>query len=233
MMPNFLATNPDGGAGQADKPGSAGRFVIERTSLSKQVLPYLREMITTGRFEPGERISERIVCEELKISRTPLREALKILAEEGMVTIIPHSGAVVAKLTEEEIREVMTVVSGLEQLAARLICPRLSDLEIEHFESLHLQMLSFYETGDRVAYLQLNIGIHELFPETTRNRVLLETYQRLNNRILRTRYLSNADRRQWRQSVDEHEALLRAIKNRDGEEAAAVLQHHYRPYATG
>src|SRR5258708_38457188 len=113
-------------------------------SLHDEILSQLRNYIVEGNIADGARISERQLCEMLKISRTPLREALKVLAAEGLVELLPGRGARVRRLSEHDLNELFDVMGGLEGLAGRLACEHITDTEIAEIERLHYEMYGFY-----------------------------------------------------------------------------------------
>src|SRR6202022_3490537 len=108
--------------------------------LHQGVLASLRDLIIHNELAPGKRLNERILCERLKVSRTPLREALKVLSHEGLVEILPNRGARVVSLALEDVRHLFEVIAGLEALAGRLACQRITDAEICDLKSIHFQM---------------------------------------------------------------------------------------------
>src|ERR1700748_32451 len=116
----------------------------EEASLHDEILTRLRAHIVEGSTRDGGRIPERQLCEMLGISRTPLREALKVLAAEGLVELLPNRGARVRQLSEQDIAELFDIMGGLEGLAGRLACENITDSEIAEIERLHYEMYGFY-----------------------------------------------------------------------------------------
>jgi len=167
-----------------------------------------------------------VLCARFAISRTPLREALKVLASEGLVELLPHRGARVARLSEQDVRDMFQVMGALEALAGQLACELLTEIELAEITALHYQMLVHHKRGELPDYFRLNQAIHEAILEAARNPVLKATYLSLAGRIRRARYQANMSPARWQQAVDEHEAILRALAARDGATLAHLLHRH-------
>jgi len=204
-----------------------GSTEIFRRSLHDQLADRLRDMIVGGEIAEGQRIPERQLCERFGTSRTPLREVLKVLANEGLVDLHPFRGAVVASISEREAEQIRAVLSALEQAAAEPACLNASDAEIARIRALHAAMLQAFSTGERIPYIKLNVAIHGAIVAAACNPVLLDTYTRLNNRFLKSRYRSNEIQSDWNSSVADHERMLAAIEARDGRHLADLIRVHY------
>ena len=135
--------------------------LIERKTLHGELVERLRELIVEGTLVPGEKIAEKQLCERFGVSRTPLREALKVLAADGFVELTPNRGATVSRLTVEDLDSVFPSIGALEALAGELACRRRSDEELAEIRALHYQMVLHYKRGERSAYFRLNQQIHE------------------------------------------------------------------------
>ena len=133
---------------------------ITRRTLHDEVLERVRDMIIEGQLIPGQRINEGLVGAQLGVSRTPLREAIKTLASEGLVEILPAKGAVVRKFSARDLADILDVIKSLEQLGGRIACAQASDATIEAIHKLHRDMLALYATRDRLDYFKLNQAIH-------------------------------------------------------------------------
>lgn len=186
----------------------------------------LRDMITTGRLAPGDRLRERELCVQLGVSRTPLREAIRSLASEGLVKLLPNRGAVVATLDADEIRSLYDVVTALEVLAAKLACQRIRDDEIAELGSLHYQLVRHHLRGELTEYFLVNQAIHRRIVEISDNPVLLWVWDMLALRVNRARYLTNLRPERWAEAVREHEEIFKAVSDRDGERLAEILKNH-------
>src|SRR5947209_4128772 len=163
----------------------------EDMSLHDEILTRLRDHIVEGNIPDGSRVPERQLCEMLGISRTPLREALKVLASEGLIELLPNRGARVRQLNEQDLGELFDLMGGLESLAGRLACENISDEEILEIERLHYDMYSFYLHRDMHGYFRVNQLIHHKIVEASRNAVLNSAYANFAGRIRRIRYSAN------------------------------------------
>ena len=131
----------------------------------------------------GYRIDELDLSAKLGTSRTPLREALKVLASEGIVTLTPHRGASVSALTVAEIEEVFPIIGALEALSGEIACSRITDAEVETIRDLHGKMVASWTAGQIQSYFRLNQSIHEAILVATRNETLKTLYRSLSGRL--------------------------------------------------
>jgi DNA-binding GntR family transcriptional regulator len=202
----------------------------EDQSLHGETLTRLRDHIVEGNIPDGARVPERQLCEMLGISRTPLREALKVLAAEGLVELLPNRGARVRPLSEHDLDELFDVMGGLEGLAGRLACENITDAEIADIERLHYEMYGFYLHRDLPGYFRANQLIHQKIVEASRNATLLNAYGNFAGRIRRVRYAANFARKRgrWGEAMREHEAILDALRRRAGNELSDILFVHLR-----
>ena len=199
---------------------------------TQQAATRLREMIVAGELAPGQRISEREVGEHLGahfdgISRTPLREAFKILAAEGLVTIIPNRGATVTALSVVEVDAAIEVLIGLEGLAAEPACARISELEIAAIAELHQRMCAAFRSGQLMAYFEINQAIHQRIVDAAGNGVLARIYASECARIRRYRYAGNRRHERWACALAEHEQILGFLKARNGPLLREMLRAHH------
>ena len=202
----------------------------EDQSLHDEILTRLRDHIVEGNIPDGGRIPERQLCEMLGISRTPLREALKVLASEGLIELLPNRGARVRQLSEHDLGELFDVMGGLEALAGRLACENITDAEIAEIERLHYEMYGFYLRRDMHGYFRANQSIHQKIVEASRNAALRTIYANFAGRIRRIRYSANFARKRerWGEAMREHEGILDALRRRAGSELADILFAHLR-----
>ncbi len=202
----------------------------EDQSLHDEILTRLRDHIVEGNIPDGGRIPERQLCEMLGISRTPLREALKVLAAEGLIELLPNRGARVRQLSERDLDELFDVMGGLEGLAGRLACENISEAEIAEIERLHYEMYGFYLHRDMHGYFRVNQLIHQKIVEASRNATLRTAYANFAGRIRRVRYAANFARKRdrWGEAMREHEAILEALRRRAGGELSDILFKHLR-----
>ena len=201
---------------------------ISRRYLHDEVAERLRDLIRDGELEPRARVNELELAERFGISRTPLREAIKILATEGLLELLPNRGARVASISEGEVNDTIEVVAGLEATAAELACRAITDAEVAAIEAKHAAMLEAWRRQDNPAYFTLNREIHETIMRASGNPILQGIYATLSGRIQRARYAAHKTPEQWTRAVDEHEEILRLLKARDGERLARALREHIR-----
>ncbi len=198
-------------------------------TLHDGVLSGLRDLIVHNELSPGARLTENVLCERLKVSRTPLREALKVLAHEGLVEILPNRGARVLPLTRANVKDLFEVIGALESLAGRLACAQITDAELCEIKAVHYQMQANFIRRDLPGYFRLNQEIHKQIVNAARNPVLAATHSNLNIRLLRARYLaSQMDEERWAAAMREHELIIDALSRRAADEAADLLLEHLR-----
>ncbi|NHI01775.1 GntR family transcriptional regulator [Oceanimonas sp. MB9] len=203
-----------------------GSNSLRRRSLHEEVADCVRTMIIEGELKEGERINEPALCKQLDISRTPLREALKVLNSEGIVTIEPNRGARVAVITPEEIREHFEIICSLERRAAELTASRATQAELEQLTRLQQQLEGYHQAQDKQQYFEINQHIHRLIIELAGNETLIQLHHQLMNKVSRGRYLAIGFHHRWDESVAEHRALLDALKAGDGDRAGRILAEH-------
>lgn len=201
---------------------------LERLSLFEIVTQRLREMILEGELPPGSRISEKQLCDTFEVSRTPLREALKVVAKEGMIELLPNRGARVTQIDSQEVTDLFEVMTVLEGLSGNLLAMRANDADIEEIRLLHERMMMYYQQHNRVEYFKLNQQIHRRLSEIADNSVLLELEASLTLKIARARYAANMYLGRWEESAQEHEHILTALERRDGDALSAAMRLHMR-----
>lgn len=221
------------GIAQMVKTALAGKTLlgttpIRRASLHDEIVQRLREMILTGSLPPGSRVPEAQLCETLGISRTPLREALKVMASEGLVELRPNRGSVVAGIDPMEIRAMFEVMEGLEEQIGVLACGRASDAELLALDEQHQSLRKLHKNNDLSGYFHVNQSIHLRLMEAVHNPILTSIYESLSIKIRRARYMANYDTTRWQASLDEHERLNTALQRRDSTQLAALLREHTR-----
>jgi DNA-binding GntR family transcriptional regulator len=209
--------------------GTSGFTVVtkvERMRLHDTVVTHLRNLIVEGALAPGMKLNERELCETLGISRTPLREAMKVLAAEGLIDIAPNRGAFVSRMSETEIRESFEVMSGLEAMSGELAVMRITPAEIDEIKALHYAMVACRAQNDLPGYYSRNQTIHNKINEAARNSVLHQTYLSINRRLLALRFKSNFQAGKWDSAIQDHEEMIKALEERDGVRLAAILRKH-------
>lgn len=202
------------------------RSRIQIRSLSETVAQRIRDMIRRGTLKTGDRIVEKQLCDALGVSRTPLREALRVLKSEGLVDLVPHKGAYVAQPSMEDIKDLFDVMSILEGECARVASQKMSEADFARLEKLHQKLEKYFEQKDRDKYLEVNHKYHSLIQEMAGNRVLNEILGGLRQKILlyRQRQLFQPDR--FEASIKEHRLLLEALRNRDADAVESLMKTH-------
>ena len=199
---------------------------IPRAALHEQVAHRLRQMLVENRIAPGAKLNERELSEVLQVSRTPLREAIKMLAAEGLVELLPNRGAIAVELSETDVLNTFEVMAGLEAQSGELAAARISDAELVEIKAMHYEMLAAFTRRDLPAYYQLNAAIHRAINCAAKNPVLTATYNQVNARLQALRFRSNQDGEKWRAAVQEHAQMIEALDRRDPATMRAVLLAH-------
>jgi len=199
---------------------------IHRPTLHEELVERLRNLVVEDTLKPGEKVPEKNLCEAFGVSRTPLREALKVLASEGLVVLQANRGARVAQVTREELEKTFPVIAVLEELAGELACRNLSNAEIETIETRHDAMIKAYLAKDRKAYFQANQDIHNALIEGARNDILEAHHRLLASRVRRARFMANLSDDRWAQAIREHEQMMEKLHNRDAEGLGRLMKMH-------
>jgi DNA-binding GntR family transcriptional regulator len=199
---------------------------LRRRSLHEDLTQELRGLIIHGRLAQGVKVPEKTLCETYSVSRTPLREALKVLANEGLVVLEPNRGARVSIITQGELDEVFPVMGALEALAGELACANVTDAEIAELRCLHDELLHHYRNGMLDDYFEVNQRIHEAILRFARNATLTLHYRSLSARVQRARYVANMTADRWAQAVAEHEDITQYLVARDGKNLSTTLRSH-------
>lgn len=203
-----------------------GKVAISRVPLHEQVAEEIRRMIVSGELRPGEKIRVAELAEELDVSLTPMREALKILDKENLVELMTNRGARVVEITVEGTRSLFEVISRLEALAAELAASRITDEEMQVLEDLHARMQDRHKAGDLPTYFDLNRQIHDLVVKAANNPDLAHVRTSLAYHVERARFLSVATDAHREKSMEDHERLMEALRRRDANAARDIWQTH-------
>ncbi|MFH5775515.1 GntR family transcriptional regulator [Paracoccus sp. NGMCC 1.201697] len=203
-----------------------GALRVDKATLHDQVVARIRDLIVEGALTPGSRIDESALIEQLGVSRTPFREALRTLAAEGLVEIRPTRGSVVRKLTPDEVFSMLEVLAQLERLAAELACKRATEDQIASLLAMHDEMLVYYEKRERMPYFKLNQEFHRGIVGLSGNPVLVEIHGNLHARLKRIRFVGNRGPDFWADAVAEHEEMAVALRARDGAQLGEIASRH-------
>ncbi len=201
--------------------------INEYLPLRDVVFQTLRRAIITGELSPGERLMEISLANQLGVSRTPVREAIRKLELEGLVIMIPRKGAQVAKITENNLRDVIEIRSALEEFAASLACERLDDEGRKELMKKHIEFKNTVEKGgDIVSIIEKDEQFHDAIVLASKNRRLITIINSLREQFYRYRIEYVKDAAMHSVLVDEHEALMNAIFNRDQTKAVSLMKTH-------
>lgn len=200
--------------------------LLNGPNLHDAIVDALRRMIVAGELRSGEPISEPTLCRQLGVSRTPLREALKVLAFDQWVDLVPNRGAVVTTLTSEEAAALFELLEGLEQFVGELAAARATRDEMAEIRALHDQMGNHFDARDLHAYFTTNQRIHHCLVQATRNPALIATQQNLARKVVRVRAMANLMTGRQEASFGEHAAILEALEQRDGPLLGRLLRAH-------
>ncbi len=204
----------------------ASPLAIDHPTLPVVVADSLRKLISSGRLAPGARLNERQLCDSLGVSRTPLREAYRILSAEGLVELTPKHGARVVELSQDDVANIFDVLAVSEGLAGRLATEKASREDLQHIASLHQQMMAAYAKRDMATYAIAAKATHDAINEAAGNPTLREIYLRLNAQVQKLRYRANLEQDNWARSIEAHEAFVAALLARDGAGVERILREH-------
>jgi len=199
---------------------------ILRRPLHEEAADRLRDLIVQGRLVAGSRLNERLLTLQLGVSRTPLREAFKVLATEGLVELLPNRGAIVSQMDPVRLAQTLAVMGALEALAGELACLNATDAQINEVRALHYEMLAYHARGDLAGYFKFNQAIHLKIVKYSGNAVLFNAYRQMNGNVRRARYMANLSQERWDAAVREHDAILAALSARDVKRIKALLSDH-------
>jgi DNA-binding GntR family transcriptional regulator len=200
---------------------------INRAALHTQVADALRDQIVRGELQSGVRLNEIGLCETMGISRTPLREAIKILEVEGLIEIRPHKGATVAEIRIETIDEIFQILAPLEQLALELAMARMDDADFQTMQDMHNTMIACYHAEDREGCFLNDVAFHNQIVSFSGNDMLKTTHTNLTNRSQRGRFFApRFSQEKQDEAMATHEELIVAIMERDIPAASQIMHHH-------
>jgi len=199
---------------------------IYRKSLHEQLVERLQDLIVEGVLAPGEKFPEKDLCAQFGVSRTPMREALKVLAADGLIVLEPNRGAWISSITIEELRELFPVLAALEALSGELACANILDEEIAEIRMYHDEMVRHFDDRNRMEYFRTNQKIHHAIIKAAGNATLEAQHHALAARVRRARYTANISEDRWKQAVEEHEIIIHALEARDAVRLSDILKRH-------
>jgi DNA-binding GntR family transcriptional regulator len=199
---------------------------IDRRPLHEHVAERLRDMIVEGELPPGVVIPELGLSAALGVSRTPIREALKLLVLDGLVEHLALKGFTVRALQVEDARQMLELLAELEAFASELACARADQAGIDRIRVLHDAMLACRAAEDMPGYFRLNQDIHEALVALSSNMPLIDAHRRLSLALRRVRFLSNRTNTDWDGSVADHEDIVTLLAARDAAALKALMRRH-------
>ncbi|MCP5281902.1 MAG: GntR family transcriptional regulator [Rhodoferax sp.] len=198
---------------------------IARIPLHEEVTNRIRDMIVESKLVPGERIQELELAQQLGVSRTPIREALKVLTSEGLVELLPLRGAIVKVFTDKDAHDMLDVIALLEAFAGERAC-KAEQSRIDAILDMHERMQQLYEQRQRLEYFVLNQQIHEALIALADNETLSMTHAILSKRMRSLRYSGNSGAENWAAALAEHTRMMEALARRDGPALASAMREH-------
>ncbi|MFZ0240397.1 MAG: GntR family transcriptional regulator [Desulfobacterales bacterium] len=199
---------------------------IKKATLHIQIADALREMIMIGELKNGDKINENDLCTAMGISKTPLREALRVLSAENLISLVPNRGAYVTKPSTAEIKEMFAVMSVLEGVCARAAVAKMTPADFVHLEELHAELEEKFNCRDQEEYIRINNRYHSFVQELAGNRTLNQIVTGLRKKILLYRFQSLSLPGRFEDSIQEHRELLEAFRNRSASKAEKIMKNH-------
>ena len=195
-------------------------------SLHEAIFQKLRSLLVEGAIAPGSKLNERELAERLHVSRTPIREAIRRLAADGLVELIANRGAIAIQLSLADVIHTFDVIAQLEGYSGELAAKNISNATLSELEALQYEMMASYARRDLSSYYKLNLGIHHLINQAANNPVLSQLFTQVNARIEALRFRSNQNGVKWEKAVEEHQEMIDALKARDSERMRKVMIQH-------
>lgn len=195
-------------------------------SLRDVVYDSIRKAILEGVFQSGERLMEKELAEQLGVSRTPIREAIRKLELEGFLVILPRKGAYVSEISFKDVHEVYEIRAALEALACGLAAERATPEEIEGMERYLLEEYAYLDNDDISLTVKTDVGLHELFYKASRNERLISSLINLKEQVYRLRSTSMGQPGRKKKSLEEHKAIVEAIAAHNPSLAQKLGQEH-------
>ena len=195
-------------------------------SLTDEIADVVRERILKGEYEIGEKIKENQIATELKVSRTPIREAFKLLENEGLIDYIPNRGCFAKGFTKQDVDDIYAVREALEELAVRWAVARITEPELLALEE-RVDLMEFYtKKKDKKKVLELNTSFHEVIYASARSRFLAQVLRSYKEYIEKTRKSIFYEQSYLEGILSEHRAIFEAIKDRDEERVVEAISKH-------
>ena len=195
-------------------------------NLHEATFQKLRSLLVEGVIAPGSKLNERELAESFKVSRTPIREAIKRLAADGLVELIANRGAIAIQLSKVDVVNTFDVIAQLEGYSGELAAQHISASTLSELEALQYEMMASYARRDLSSYYKLNLRIHHLINQAANNPILAQLFTQVNARIEALRFRSNQDGVKWEKAVEEHQEMIHALKAHDSQRMRKVMIQH-------
>jgi len=194
--------------------------------LRDTVFNQLRLQILHGELKPGERLMEVALAEKLGVSRTPVREAIRMLEQEGLAVLLPRRGAHVASIDNKQLEDMLEARRTLEAFTVNAACGRISRAQIEELRQFNMKFREAVKSGDTVAMADLDFIFHEAIARAAGNKRIMEMLQHLREQLFRYQYEYLKDTADHRHLVEEHELICRAFEEGDNNKAVEIIKLH-------
>ena len=200
----------------------------EGVSLRDAVCGVLRAAILTGELEAGDRLMEIPLAEQMGVSRTPVRESIRRLEEEGLVIITPKCGARVASYTEKEVTDALDVRMHIESMSVKLAAMYITAEQVDILKEINKEMAAAVKKKKITAISEADNRLHNAICCSANNQVLLLIMKLLEEQVIRYRVEYIKSIGDYTELLEEHEELIKALENRDGDRAAEIVEHHIK-----
>lgn len=194
--------------------------------LRDVVFNTLREAILKGELKPGERLMELQLASKLGVSRTPIREAIRMLEQEGLAVTVPRKGAEVAGMTEKDMEDVLVIRAALDQLAVQLACDEITEEQIAELCQAQEQFERSSKSGDVKAIAQADVEFHDAIYRATDNAKLTNMLNNLREQVYRYRVEYLKDEKGYPALIQEHQQIVDGLANRDKKHVSEVMKIH-------
>ncbi|MDD6742588.1 GntR family transcriptional regulator [Roseburia sp. MUC/MUC-530-WT-4D] len=200
--------------------------------LRDVVFNTLREAILKGELKPGERLMELQLAAKLGVSRTPIREAIRMLEQEGLAVTIPRKGAEVARMTEKDMEDVLEIREALDELAAKIACTRMTEDQLKQLEMIKETFVESTRSHDVKRIAEADVSFHDVIYEATGNPKLVSMLNNLREQIYRYRVEYLKEEKNYPTLIGEHEAIVEALYARNQDEVVRAMHTHIENQAS-
>ncbi len=199
---------------------------IRRSTLSNRVYERLLESIITGKISPGQHLVEQTLADQLEVSKISVREAIRLLAQQGLVDIAPNRGAFVIQMTIEDIMEIYQLRASLEGLAVKLATKNLNEANFQEFQKIFNKMAEVEQTNDRLHGASVDTQFHRLVMNLSKNRRAIKVWEQMSSQIEMVVYNVSNYYPHYHGLVERHQKLVNIMKSGDIQAASEYVQNH-------